>query len=147
MCELSTMVADWTVASGARVTAISTTIVSAPFLPGSRYQQPAICDLTASSSLAVNCWPIGAEGASAGCGGAWWACGGVGGAGGVGVGGAWGAGGGGVSVGLTAGFGVSAGLGAEVRSATVASCTGTGSITISCEANRSGRPKISSSTI
>ena len=31
---------------------------------------PAICDLTASSSLEVSCWPIGAEVALSACGGA-----------------------------------------------------------------------------
>src|SRR6516225_3103865 len=86
------MFAVCTVPSGAKVTATSTTMVSAPFLPGSIYQQPAICDRTASSSLAVKLWPIGAEGAAEGCcwsgcgrSGRVWAgcgCGGVGGAGG-----------------------------------------------------------------
>src|SRR6266404_8565857 len=70
MRAVSKTLAVCTVPSCPRVTRTSTIISSDPFLPGSRYQQPCICDLTASSSLLVIC---GAERSLAdvsGCGGA-----------------------------------------------------------------------------
>src|SRR5579885_1628348 len=111
------------------------------------------CGSSGRVSAGCGCGGVGGDGGgggacSWGAGGACSAGLGCGGSGGVGAGGALGAGGGGVSAGFTTGFGgAGLGVGVVVRSAGVASCTATGSATITSVLNRSGRPKISSSTI